>query len=78
MEVVKIVYVSAIIFPFLATGCIMIFVAHAMRKRKTEQDKLRESKELNNILEDVIESQDKNLDLYRSTIKDYRETFGKI
>jgi hypothetical protein len=71
MDAITIVYVSAIIFPLVVTAGLMIFTWHSMKKNDDQ-------KELNDILEDVIESQDKNLDLYRSTLKDYRETFGKI
>jgi hypothetical protein len=71
MDIVEIIFVSAIIFPFILTAGVMIFVWY-WRKQNKEQA------ELNEIYEDVIEKQDKNLDLYRETLEDYRETFGKI
>jgi hypothetical protein len=71
MEAITILYITGIAFPILLTVGLMVFTWHSMKKNDDLQ-------ELNGILEDVIEKQDKNLDMYRSTLEDYRETFGKI
>jgi hypothetical protein len=71
MDIVEIVFVSAIIFPFILTAGVMIFVWQSIKRNK-------EKSELTDILEDVIEKQDKNLDAYRERLQDYQETFGKI
>lgn len=69
MEAVKIIFISAIIFPFVATAGVMIFVARAMRKHKIEKEKLLEVQDLNETLENVIISQDNLLDGYRKILK---------
>jgi hypothetical protein len=71
MDIVQIVFLSAVIFPVIATGGIMLFVKSSVREMKDRkldfEKKDRVQKRIITSLEKVVENQDSVLEAYRDT-----------
>lgn len=69
MDIVQIVFISAVIFPIIAAIAVMLFVRSLlskMRKRKSDfEAKEKNHKMVINSLEKVVETQDTVLEAYR-------------
>lgn len=72
MDIVEIIFISAIVSPMVLTAAVMIFVWRSIKKREAQEKEQREKDkqqgeliELVEILEGVVESQDRVLGGYR-------------